>query len=264
MDGRELTIIAIPFREGGHVANKPSAFLPVIDHLQELHEKGYVHGDIRAYNTVFGNPSAPAPAAAAEAEAEAAAHAAVATARATAATAPAPGAAPGATPAAAAIHTEKKEDRSQNINDDKAEDWNPESWLIDFDFGGKEDETLLYPDGYEGVLPDGSRVGNQKEQICKWHDWYALGMLIFSVHELRGTDPEGSINDMKDKRTRDLKQSKQPPSYEDINELKRFLNDEKWNVVTGAQFYVDLKKVTPQDTGKIKRHHGATGTPFKK
>jgi len=53
-ESRTLEIIATPYREGVHEAKLPKAFLPIIDQLQELHEKGFVHGDIRAFNTVFG------------------------------------------------------------------------------------------------------------------------------------------------------------------------------------------------------------------
>jgi RIO-like serine/threonine protein kinase len=50
-----LIIATTPFRDGKHAANTPSAFLPIINQLMLLHEKGFVHGDIRAFNTVFGN-----------------------------------------------------------------------------------------------------------------------------------------------------------------------------------------------------------------
>ena len=50
----KLLIIATPYREGVHVATKPSMFLPIIEQLETLHNKGYVHGDIRAFNCVFG------------------------------------------------------------------------------------------------------------------------------------------------------------------------------------------------------------------
>jgi hypothetical protein len=54
VDDGSLLIIDTPYRPGGHVANSPKAFLPIINALQDLHERGYVHGDIRAFNTVFG------------------------------------------------------------------------------------------------------------------------------------------------------------------------------------------------------------------
>jgi RIO-like serine/threonine protein kinase len=47
-------VIATPCRRGGHVAKKPKAFLPIIDQLEKLHKMDFVHGDIRAFNTVFG------------------------------------------------------------------------------------------------------------------------------------------------------------------------------------------------------------------
>jgi hypothetical protein len=53
-DARALLVIATPYRLGGHVAKKPKAFLPIIDQLQKLHATEFVHGDIRAFNTVFG------------------------------------------------------------------------------------------------------------------------------------------------------------------------------------------------------------------
>jgi hypothetical protein len=52
-----LTLISTPYREGGHRVSKPSQFIPIIKNLHSLHELGYVHGDIRAFNTVIGNES---------------------------------------------------------------------------------------------------------------------------------------------------------------------------------------------------------------
>jgi hypothetical protein len=52
-----LTLISTPYREGGHIVSKPSQFIPIIKNLHSLHEVGYVHGDIRAFNTVIGNES---------------------------------------------------------------------------------------------------------------------------------------------------------------------------------------------------------------
>jgi hypothetical protein len=54
---KTIQIIATPYRPGQHVATRPKAFVPIIDQLQSLHENGFVHGDIRAFNTVFGNES---------------------------------------------------------------------------------------------------------------------------------------------------------------------------------------------------------------
>eukprot|EP00980_Cylindrotheca_fusiformis_P020893 scaffold7903_cov75-Cylindrotheca_fusiformis.AAC.2 len=49
-----MMIIAVPYRPGSHIARKPKDFVPIIKQLQELHNMGFVHGDIRAFNTVFG------------------------------------------------------------------------------------------------------------------------------------------------------------------------------------------------------------------
>jgi hypothetical protein len=48
-----LLVISTPFLEGGHYAQSPADFLPLVDQLQELHREGFVHGDIRGFNTAF-------------------------------------------------------------------------------------------------------------------------------------------------------------------------------------------------------------------
>ncbi|KAG7341117.1 hypothetical protein IV203_023068 [Nitzschia inconspicua] len=110
---QDLLVIAVPYRHGRHYAKSPAEFLPIVDQLQALHRAGFVHGDIRGYNTVF--------------------------------------------------------------KDDK------EGWLIDFDFGGKSGEQR-YPKGYRNALDDGNRIGEEGETIKKYHDWFALGKLMFSIH----------------------------------------------------------------------------------
>lgn len=52
-----LHIIKVPYREGKHCATKLSQFIPIINQLKFLHSKNYVHGDIRAFNMVFGTNS---------------------------------------------------------------------------------------------------------------------------------------------------------------------------------------------------------------
>jgi hypothetical protein len=49
-----LLVIATPFREGNHYATKPLDILPVVEHLELLHTKDYVHGDIRCFNMAMG------------------------------------------------------------------------------------------------------------------------------------------------------------------------------------------------------------------
>ena len=112
---KRLLVIATPFREGRHWAESPEDFLPIIDHLEKLHQAGYVHGDIRAFNTVFSGRQGG-------------------------------------------------------------------GYLIDFDFSGKMGD-VFYPTGYNQFLADGYRIGTGGNIIEKWHDWYALGMLIFHLHD---------------------------------------------------------------------------------
>jgi hypothetical protein len=50
----KLLVIRTRYRHGRHYAEKPTDFLPIIEHLEYLHGKEYVHGDIRAFNMVFG------------------------------------------------------------------------------------------------------------------------------------------------------------------------------------------------------------------
>jgi hypothetical protein len=49
----KLLIISTKFYEGVHYAQLPRHFSIIIDHLEQLHSQGYVHGDIRAYNMVL-------------------------------------------------------------------------------------------------------------------------------------------------------------------------------------------------------------------
>jgi len=49
-----LLIISIPYREGSHQETKVSDFCPIHDHLSYLHNFNMVHGDLRAFNIVFG------------------------------------------------------------------------------------------------------------------------------------------------------------------------------------------------------------------
>lgn len=52
----QIKIISTEYHEGIHYAKLPEHIFPIIDHLEQLHENGYVHGDIRAYNMVLKYP----------------------------------------------------------------------------------------------------------------------------------------------------------------------------------------------------------------
>jgi hypothetical protein len=49
-----MVVISIPFVDGRHFALAIEDFIPVIKFLQKMHAAGYVHGDIRCFNIVFG------------------------------------------------------------------------------------------------------------------------------------------------------------------------------------------------------------------
>jgi serine/threonine protein kinase len=57
-------------------------------------------------------------------------------------------------------------------------------WLIDFDFGGRIDESPKYPSGYVKSLDDGFRRGEPGETITVEDDWFALGQVIFQCYSL--------------------------------------------------------------------------------
>jgi hypothetical protein len=48
-----LLVISTPFLEGTHFAKSIQQFVPLVEHLRDLHRDGYVHGDIRARNIAF-------------------------------------------------------------------------------------------------------------------------------------------------------------------------------------------------------------------
>jgi serine/threonine protein kinase len=188
-------VIAIPFRKGHHVAKHPGDFLPIIDHLEKLHEAGYVHGDIRAYNTLFQGS---------------------------------------------------------------------QGFLIDFDFGGKKCEQLFYPQGYNQLLPDGMRKGRGGMKIEVWHDWYALGWLIFVVHHIRKPVAKDEQQlwylylDCKDY----WMALKTAPPKEKILELKDVLSkvqDRGWMIELGSTFLTSEES----DTSSPGTKQGATGSPPK-
>jgi hypothetical protein len=52
-----VLVISTPYYEGRHWALSPSEFKPLLAQLEALHRKGFVHGDIRCFNTAFGAES---------------------------------------------------------------------------------------------------------------------------------------------------------------------------------------------------------------
>jgi hypothetical protein len=195
----ELKVIATPYRPGVHVATKPRNFVPIIDQLVALHGMDYVHGDIRAFNTVF--------------------------------------------------------------NDQNAD----EGWLIDFDYGGKVGEKK-YPRGYRTSLDDGTRTGKEKTLIEKWHDWYALGKLIFSVHTFfspNETTKSDEFLHIKEYWANEI--DNKVPDESKIKELKAILvkiDKQGWLVKPSPTFQMVLGVLREKPEGNTKAE--ATGSPPQK
>jgi hypothetical protein len=186
-----LKVIATPFRPGKHFAQKPEAFIPVIEALEKLHDKGLVHGDIRGFNVVF----------------------------------------------------------HEGIS-------KPKGYLIDFDFGGQH-QSREYPEGYVLILADGVRcVDNEdntsRKVIRQWHDWFALGRLIFVIHELE--PPEGRQDDaIEGERSRlHRKWEKQchDITTDMIHELKVFLKKAQaavWTVRPTRTYKTEIDKIVRKE-----------------
>ena len=157
-----VKVISTEYHEGIHYAKRPEHLLPIVNHLEQLHENGYVHGDIRAYNMVMNYP-----------ERELCCRTKL-------------------------LENLDGQIHVYNMILDYADCQKCDGWLIDFDFGGKivienglgnnvgnkEHQNPKYPEGYYRRLPDGFRRGNEGEYITFDDDWYALGKVIMESHEL--------------------------------------------------------------------------------
>ena len=53
--GGQIQVIAVPYIPGNHVCKSPKQALSLVAFMKLLHESGNVHGDIRAFNIVFGD-----------------------------------------------------------------------------------------------------------------------------------------------------------------------------------------------------------------
>jgi hypothetical protein len=99
---------------------------------------------------------------------------------------------------------------------------------IDYDFGGIVGPSTVFPSGYKNELPDGTRLGSEGDEIQKWHDWYALGQLIFNHH---GLEPSDDANENLELRASRASRAWErigtgtPPSDTMITQLKTLLQD---------------------------------------
>jgi serine/threonine protein kinase len=196
-DRGKLLIIAIPYKEGQHVARKPTDFIPVMEQLQTLHRFGYAHGDIRAFNVVF-------------------------------------------------------------CGDGKG------AFLIDFDFSGKPENSKAYPRGYQQHLSDGFRIGKENSRLAFWHDWYALGQLIFNIFVLipPSVDQNDDLVVLKAKLSDKWVFLPNQPTEDEIMELESLLVElakQNWTVKPRPAFQDQLDEIFSET--KNKTQIGATGSP---
>ena len=165
----KLLVIGTRYRHGRHHAEKPTDFLPIIEHLEYLHGREYVHGDIRAFNMVLGG-STEAKADPADAAVEIAEYSGsvgfVGMRRFL----------KGTFNRVFRAESTSGNDGSVGFNADKGS-------LIDFDFGGEQGEVTKYPQGYKQYLLDGTRIGQEGKVIQYKDDWHALGQVIFRCHD---------------------------------------------------------------------------------
>ena len=178
-----LLIISTPFREGYHFAQRPTDFIPIIEHLEHLHNEGFVHGDIRAFNMVMGENGWNESSSCDSSDIED----------------------PALSKAKKDSITERFRDVSSRlysgmkrflstysctrpfvtiqIPSERAGVFDAShGCLIDFDFGGKQGPKTVYPSGYNGMLSDGFRIGRPDGIIQYKDDWHALVMVLFQVH----------------------------------------------------------------------------------
>lgn len=151
-------------------------------------------------------------------------------------------------------------------------DGNGGGCMIDFDFGGQLGRE--YPVGYQNFLVDGDRLCDiDSRTIRKWHDWYALGRLIFVVHTIK--QPPEKAQDIETvlqlgKLTM-LNQAwasrRADPTLDMIDELKTFLtkiDEEAWTVGPSSAYAHALAMIHGEEkAGMLGTNSGATGSPPK-
>jgi len=139
--------------------------------------------------------------------------------------------------------------------------------LIDFDFSGKPKDKKKYPPGYRRSLDDGIRKGDgdvtsRHNKLQFWHDWYALGHLIFRSFIIKSPSNEASQTFNLWERMIEWTAISKPPSQQQINELidlLRNLDRAGLSVEPNSDFQDDLDAMNKSIVTK----KGATGSPLK-
>ena len=242
-EDKSLVIISTPYRHGCHVATNPLQFIPIIDHLIELHKHEFVHGDIRACNIVFGDLESDEGLTVSKESFK------------------------GSGMETDIDDTTKKQSVQIVANSKKYK-----GWLIDFDFGKHILMDPKYPEGYIRNLDDGRRIGESGDVILPWHDWYALGQVIFDIHKFilaKGVsesqskgiqiNAKASLYDIEKFWTRIVGD----PKDKDIEDLKTFLKNIHDLDLFDVESWEKHKENTTQ-TFTMETNDGASGSPTKK
>jgi hypothetical protein len=134
----------------------------------------------------------------------------------------------------------------QHTDTDINDSGKPKGQLIDFDYGGPE-RKILYPQGYFKDLEDGSRESDciGGTPILAWHDWYALGHLIFFIHEFcRPASREITLEEeILVSRMKDFwLHIKEGPSDTDVDILNEYSYDEMGKLIKCSSNEKDEKK----------------------
>jgi hypothetical protein len=129
------------------------------------------------------------------------------------------------------------------------------SSLFDWDLGGQEG-TVVYPEGYNHVLVDGSRRNKPGREISRSDDWSAFSEVAFGVHKIEPPpiSPTASIEilrAMDDLYTRHRKLSDDPEEMND-NDIERHADElidffrkatkSGWTVRPKEKYRLELEK----------------------
>ncbi len=159
----QVKVIATEYRDGVHYSTKPHHFLPIVDHLKQLHANHYVHGDIRAFNMVLQYTDHEE----------------------------------NTIGENLAIGTDNSQSSSNEV--EKCKGWLidfdyggmliSDTEILDQSTTGNNLKlNPKYPGGYVRTLSDGRRLGKAGIDIKFADDWFALGTIIFHFHHIPSAD----------------------------------------------------------------------------
>jgi serine/threonine protein kinase len=269
----KLVVIATPDRPGYHYAQRPTDFIPIIEHLQYLHDAhNIVHGDIRASNMVFSTKHCrhhklhQVPASSltglndrvnnqivtkrtakksTKKELLSKMACTVMTTIKSSAMTTIKDVLSTRTPLMRSMSSiDIPIDLTTLINDKRIIFDTTQGCPIDFDFGGLHGtSTTRYPTGYNRFVLDGYRIGQEHQMIQYKDDWYAL-IMVFS--QVNAFTPPSMITE----------NDTDSPFYKDIHQsiLKQVENTafRFCSIIRDEHCSNDTEKVHAKDVAKLK------------